>query len=92
MLTAPRAIALVVNALCYKPFAEIGNKTLAEVYRFGQKEQRMIEECAQRLAAGTDPGIVPERFLIGAARFAVDNKLADPEKIKEKFYTELARR
>jgi hypothetical protein len=65
---------------------------LADVYRFGQKEQRMIEECARRLAAGTDPGIVPERFLIGAARFAVDNKLADPEKIKEKFYTELARR
>jgi len=92
LLTAPRAIALVVDALCYKPFAEIGNKTLADVYRFGQKEQRMIEECAQRLAAGTDPGIVPERFLIGAARFAVDNKLADPEKIKEKFYTELARR
>ncbi len=87
-----RAIALVVDALCYKPFAEIGNKALADVYRFGQKEQRMIEECAQRLAAGTDPGIVPERFLIGAARFAVDNKLADPEKIKEKFYTELARR
>ena len=68
LLTAPRAIALVVNALCYRPFAEIGNKTLAEVYRFGQKEQRMIEECAQRLAAGTDPGIVPERFIIGAAR------------------------
>ena len=52
----------------------------------------MIEECAQRMAAGTDPGIVPERFLIGAARFALDNKLADAEKIKEKFYTELARR
>jgi|GraSoiStandDraft_41_1057321.scaffolds.fasta_scaffold181034_1 hypothetical protein len=92
LLTAPRAIALVVDALCYKPFAEIGNKALADVYRFGQKEQRMIEECAQRLAAGTDPGIVPERFLIGASRFAVDNKLADPEKIKEKFYIELARR
>ena len=43
----------------------------------------MIEDRAHRLAAGTDPGIVPERFLIGAARFAVDNKLADPEKIKE---------
>jgi hypothetical protein len=90
--TAPRAISLVVDALCYRPFKEIGNKTLADVYRFGQKEQRMIEECAQRLAAGSDPGIVPERFLIGAARYALDNRLAPAEKIRARFYQELARR
>lgn len=90
--TAPRAIPLVVDALCFQPFAEIGNKSLAQVYRFGQKEQRMIEECAGRLAAGTDPGIVPERFLIGAARYALDNRMADPHKIREGFYRELARR
>jgi hypothetical protein len=92
LLTAPRAIALVVDTLCYRPFSEIGNKTLADVYRFGQKEQRMIEECARRLAADTDPGIVPERFLIGAARFALDNRLASAETIKQNFYKELARR
>jgi hypothetical protein len=90
--TAPRVIALVVDALCYRPFAEIGNKTLAEVYRFGQKEQRMIEECARRLAAGSDPGIVPERFLIGAARYALDNRLARADAIRDRFYRELARR
>ena len=65
---------------------------MAEVYRFGQKEQRMIEECAQRLATGADPGIVPERFLIGAARFALDNRLAGAESIRVNFYKELARR
>lgn len=92
LLTAPHAIPLVVDALCYRPFAEIGNKSLAEVYRFGQKEQRMIEECAQRIAAGSDPGIVPERFLIGAARYALDNRLAGPDAIREAFYKELARR
>jgi len=90
--TASRAIPLVVDALCYQPFKEIGNKTLADVYRFGQKEQRMIEECAQRLAAGTDPGIVPERFLIGAARYALDNQLVSADTIRERFYSELARR
>lgn len=89
---APRAIALVVDALCYRPFKEIGDKSLAEVYRFGQKEQRMIEEAARRLATGDDPGIVPERFLIGAARFALDSQLASAERIKEKFYSELSRR
>lgn len=90
--TAPKAIALVVDALCYQPFAEIGNRSLSEVYRFGQKEQRMIEECAERLAAGTDPGIVPERFLIGAARYALDNRLASADAIQSRFYSELARR
>lgn len=90
--SAPKAIALVVDALCYRPFKEIGDKSLAEVYRFGQKEQRMIEEAARRMATGDDPGIVPERFLIGAARFALDNRLAPAEKIKEKFYCELSRR
>ena len=82
----------MVDAVCYQPFKEIGDKSLAEVYRFGQKEQRMIEEAARRLATGDDPGIVPERFLIGAARFALDNQLASAEKIKEKFYSELSRR
>ena len=68
--TAPRAIPLVVDVLCYRPFAEIGNKTLAEVYRFGQNVQWMIEECAGRIAAGTDPGIVPAAVLdrCGAVR------------------------
>jgi hypothetical protein len=52
----------------------------------------MIEEASRRLAAGVDPGIVPERFLIGAARFALDNKLARPGVIAKNFYLELARR
>lgn len=90
--TAPRAIATVVDTVCYQPFEELGNKTLADVYRFGQKEQRMIEECARRISAGDDPGIVPERFLIGAARFALDHRLASAETIKDKFYKELSRR
>jgi len=70
----------------------LGNKSLAQVFPLAQKDQRMIEEAARRLGQGTDPGVVPERFLIGAARFALDNRLARPEVIKENFYKELARR
>lgn len=92
LATAPKVIALVVDTICYKPFKEIGGKTLAEVYRFGQKEQRMVEEAARRIAAGDDPGIVPERFLIGASRFALDNRLAPAQMLQERFYKELARR
>jgi hypothetical protein len=83
---------LVVDAMCFTPFPSLGGKTLAQTLRFEDKEQQMIEEAARRLAAGNDPGVVPERFLIGAARFALDRRLATPETITTNFYRELARR
>ena len=73
-------------------YEEVGGKRLAEVFRFSRKDQTMIEEAAGRLANGTDPGVVPERYLIGAARLAFDQRLASPETIKDNFYRELARR
>jgi hypothetical protein len=90
--TFPEANALVVDTVCFQPYAELGNKSLAQVIRFEPKEQQMIEEAARRLSAGTDPGVIPERFLIGAARFALDHRLARPGVITENFYKELARR
>jgi hypothetical protein len=60
--------------------------------RFERKDDHMIEEAARRLAGGVDPGIIPERFLIGAARLALDLQLARPGVITEHFYKELARR
>lgn len=90
--TAPRATEIIVETLCFQPFQELGNKALSQVFRFAQKEQRMIEETARRLAEGNDPGIVPERFLIGAARFAVDNRLAPADRIRESFYRDLEKR
>jgi hypothetical protein len=92
MATWPRAVALVVDAICYQPYPSLGGKRLAEVIRFQPKEQQMIEEAARRVAAGVDPGIIPERFMIGAARFALDHRLARPGVITRNFYNELARR
>lgn len=88
----PEANALVVDTVCFQPYPELGDKSLFQVIRFERKEQMMIEEAAQRLAVGNDPGIIPERFLIGAARFAFDKRLARPGVITENFYKELARR
>jgi hypothetical protein len=88
----PETIAAVVDAICFQPYPSLGNKALAQVIRFAPKEQQMIEEAAQRLAQGNDPGVIPERFLIGAARFALDHRLASPGVITENFYKELARR
>jgi hypothetical protein len=90
--TFPEAVRLAVDAMAWRPYTTLGRRSLAQVFRFAPKEQRIVEEAAQRLAAGNDPGIVPERFLIGAARFALDRKLARPGVIAENFYKELARR
>jgi hypothetical protein len=86
------AKAIVVDAVCFHPYESLGDKPLSQVLRFAPKEQQMVEEAAQRLAAGNDPGIVPERFLIGGCRIAVERRLARPGIITENFYRELARR
>lgn len=92
LATAPRAIPLVVEAVCYRSYPTLGNRSLAQVIRFEPKEQSMIEEAGRRFAAGVDPGVVPERFLIGASRFALTRRLARPGVIAQNFYRELARR
>jgi hypothetical protein len=90
--TFSEACRIAVDVMCYRPYPSLGNKRFAEVIHYGQNEQQMTEEAARRLAAGVDPGIVPARFLIGAARIAMDRKLARPGVIAKKFYLELARR
>jgi hypothetical protein len=84
------ACPLAVDAMCYQPYPSLGNKSLAQVLNFGGKEQQMIEEAARRLAAGVDPGIIPERFLIGAVRLGLDRNLARPEVLTKNFYKALA--
>jgi hypothetical protein len=88
----PEACREAVDVMCYKPYKALGNKSLSQVIRFAKKDQQMIEEAAGRLAAGVDPGIVPERFLIGACRIALDRRLARPGVVMRNFYKELVRR
>jgi hypothetical protein len=90
--TFARANPAVVDALCFRDFAQLGKRSLASTITFGVKEHQMTLEAAERLAAGTDPGIIPARFLIGSARAALDRGLARPGVITKNFYTELARR
>lgn len=84
------ACPLAVDAMCYQPYRSLGYRSLAQVLNFGHKEQQMIEEAARRLAAGVDPGIIPERFLIGAVRLALDRRHARPEVLTRNFYKALA--
>lgn len=86
------ACSTVLDVVCDTAFPSLGGKTLAQALRFEPKEQHMVEEAARRIAQGDDPGVVPERFLIGATRFALDRRLATPEHLTTAFYRELARR
>jgi hypothetical protein len=88
----PSAVAHVVDVICYQPYSQLGNKSLADVLDFKTTYIPMIEEAAQRLAAGTDPGIIPERFLVGATRHALEKRLAEPARIKHQFYRALGNR
>lgn len=87
---------LVVNAICYTPYPQLGHpqqgRSLAQVLRFGPKDQVLIEEAAGRLARGVDPGVLPERYLIGAVRVAAEQQLASPAALTEHFYREISRR
>src|SRR5580698_1130752 len=90
--TFPEACAQAVDAMCYQPYKSLGNKSLAQVIHFQKKDQQMVEEAARRMAAGVDPGIIPERYLIGASRVALNRRLARPGVIMQNFYKELVRR
>jgi hypothetical protein len=92
LTTFAKANPLVVDTICFTPYETLGGRSLAQVYRFEPKDQQMIEEAAARLAAGNDPGVVPARFLIGAARVALDRRFARPGRIARNFYAELVRR
>ncbi|WP_446745403.1 hypothetical protein [Silvibacterium acidisoli] len=90
MKTFAEACPIAVNAVCYQPYKSLGNRSLSKVMSFGHKEQQMIEEASRRLAAGVDPGIIPERFLIGAVRLALDRRHARPEVLTRNFFKALA--
>ncbi len=90
--TFPKAARATVDRLCFAPLPELGHRSLVQVVPFGRKEQSMIDDAAGRLATGTISGIVPERFLIGAARTAIRRRLARPGPIVDRFYETLVRR
>ncbi|RSM76231.1 hypothetical protein DL991_23635 [Amycolatopsis sp. WAC 01375] len=90
--TADKAIPVVVDAMCFTSFPSLGHRPLAKALRFEAKEQAMIEEAAERLADGVSPGVVPERFLIGAVRYALEEGMAPPKRLSGFFMEELGRR
>jgi hypothetical protein len=90
--TFQRASELAVDTMAFQPYRQFANKSLAQVLKFGPKEMTIVEQAGRQLAAGKEIGAVPARFMIGAARFALDNRLATPQAITDNFYRTLGRR
>jgi hypothetical protein len=86
------AAELAVDTMVFQRYRQLGNKSVSQVIEFGPPQMRMIEQAGRRLAAGQDPGSVPLRLMIGAARFAIDQRLAAPQAITDNFYRILGRR
>lgn len=92
MKTFQPAAEMVVDTMVFQPYRQFANKSLAQVVKFGPPQMEMIEVAGRRIAAGQDPGTIPLRFMISAARFALDQQLAVPQTITDHFYRILGRR
>jgi hypothetical protein len=92
LTTFPEASRLVVDTIAFTPYEQLGGKSLVQAIKFEARDQGMVAQAGRRLAASRDPGIVPALFLIGAARWALDRRLARPEVITKNFYRALVRR
>jgi hypothetical protein len=86
------AAEMVVDTMVFQPYPQLANKPLAQVIKFEPSQMSFIETAGRRLALGQDPGTIPIRFMIGAARFALDKQLATPQTITDNFYRILGRR
>jgi hypothetical protein len=92
LTTFQPASELAVDTMVFQPYRQFAGKSLAQLANFGPREIALIEQAGRRLAAGQDPGTVPVRFMVSAARFALDNRLATPQAITDNFYRTLGRR
>jgi hypothetical protein len=92
LATFQPAAELAVDTMAFTPYRELGGKSLVQVLEFGPRQMAMVENAGRRLAAGQDPGTVPARFMVSAARFALDQRLAAPQAITDNFYRMLGRR
>jgi hypothetical protein len=90
--TFDAAAESVVDTIVFRPHSQFGGKSLIQSVPFGPDQLAILKTAGRRLAQGQDPGSIPLRFMIGAARFALDQRLASPQAITDNFYRTLGRR
>jgi hypothetical protein len=87
----PQQIDTVLDAICFEPCGEYGGRALTDVVRFEPKHSLLVREAATRMERGDSTGVLPERFLIAAARVALGRARTSPETIHRNFYDTLMR-
>jgi hypothetical protein len=92
MKTFYPAAEMTVDTMVFQPYPQFGSKSMAQVVDFGPAQMDLIQQAGRRLAKGEDPGTIPVRLMISAARFALDCRLAKPQTITDNFYRILGRR
>jgi hypothetical protein len=92
MRTFPTAVELAVDTMVYQPYKQLAGKPLAKIVSFGPQQMATIKQAGLQLAKGADPGVIPPRFMIGAARYALDQQPQKAQAITSTFYGTLGRR
>jgi hypothetical protein len=87
-----RACGLAVDTVALTPHPQLAGRRLVDILPFGPEQAATIELAGRRLAEGADPGAVPLRFMVSAARHALDQRLGTPAAITDSFYRILGRR
>lgn len=70
---APRIVPAIVDEIAYQPRRALAEQTLAGVIPFRRDDQAAIRRSGMLLAAGRPPEDIPARFLVGAARYAIES-------------------
>jgi hypothetical protein len=87
-----RSAELTVDTIAFVKHPQLAGRSLVELVSFGPSEMALIQQGAVRLARGEDIGTIPPRLMVGAARAALDARLAQPQAIADNFYRTLGRR
>jgi hypothetical protein len=86
------ASSRVVQVICFQGYPQLGGRSLRQILPFGPREVERIRSAARILARSPVPASrLPPRFLVGAARIALDRQLAPPRAIAKNFYQSLSR-
>lgn len=91
MATARIVIPQVVDEIAFQTRRGLAGHALVDVIPFDRDDERRIRRAARQIGAGQLPADLPPRFAVGAARYALERKLAPPATISQTVINHLSR-
>jgi hypothetical protein len=86
---AKRAIPAVVDEIAFQTRRALAERALASVIPFSREDQATIRRGGLQLAQGRPPADLPPRFLVAAARYAIEAGM-EPRKLHALMLSRLA--